>query len=102
MGTRTVSPALTVSKSFMPASVRNLGRTGPHGVACQLPLHLGPSPGHGRAGLQGDAGLPWDAETPWDIGWGPLQDLEKGLEGTPAGELCWALQTLSVALQQGD
>lgn len=90
MGTRTVSPALTVSKSFMPASVRNLGRTGTHGVACQLPLHLGPSPGHGRAGLQGDAGLPWDAETPWDIGWGPLQDLEKGLEGTPAGELCWA------------
>ena len=62
-----MSPALTISKSFMLASMRNLGRTGTHGVACQLPLHLGPSPGHGRAGLQGDAGQPRDAETPWDI-----------------------------------
>ena len=65
-----MSPALTVSKSFMPVSMRTLGRTGTHGVACQLPLHLGPSPVYGRAGLQGDAGQPWDAETPWDIRWG--------------------------------
>lgn len=52
-------------------------------MACQLHSALGPQPGHGGgAGLQrGPLGCPGAPETLWDMGWGPLQDLERGLEG---------------------
>lgn len=38
-----VSPALTISESRLLESIRNLGRTGTHKMACHLPPHLGPS-----------------------------------------------------------
>lgn len=55
-GTRTVSPALTVSEFLVLEPRRNLGLTGTHNVACHPPLQSGTQAtsrleGQGRAGL---------------------------------------------------
>ena len=60
IGTRTVSPALTIRESFVPESMRNLGRTGTQKTGRHLPPRLGPSPGAPtRPSWRGVSGPDW-------------------------------------------
>lgn len=85
-----VSPALTMSDSFVLESMRNLGQTGTHRMAGHLPSQLGPSPWSPTR-----QGWRWQrigAETP---GAGSLKEMERepgrgpGMKSLELMEGCW-------------